>query len=219
MFDVNISQRFDMSELRMGEYRGVCVNRVLSADELRAYERCGDGVYERVEVLMGEDMAIDTTRAMQADLFVINLGESGCVRSAVEIGPDMITMSFTRRMYCFSRCDVMEAIRRNIFFEICTVGSLYGRGDKMVWMGNVRRLLRATGGRNVVISSGARGPTEMKSAWDFLRILSVFGVDGGSGRAILTNSERLLRSCSLRRNPVAIGCVVSRCSPIGSETR
>lgn len=208
-FDTNISLRypdFESNKLDELDYDGICINRLLSIDELDRYTRPitvlskNKRIYERIELKIGKKrMDIDVSRALKADLFVVNISDSSCLSSAIEMRPDMITFDYTKTFYHFDEEDIMEAIRRNVFFEIVIVGGLYGGENKVMWMGNVRRLLKVTRGRNVVVSSGATCSTELKDAQDALKILN--GIEGVE-KDVLINSSRLIRSCELRRNPV-----------------
>lgn len=213
-FDVNVSklcQGLDPLQQDISGYEGICLNTLLTPAELDEYERplstpgTTKKVYERVEIRFDNGCKkLDIGKALRFDLFVINLGSSCSLNSAVEMNPDMITFDYTDVTYWFNAGDIREAIKKDIFFEISLFGGLYGNCDKVMWMRNVRRLLKVTEGRNVVVSSGATCPTEARSPWDILKILNGFGIDGSIGRDILRNSIRLLRTCSLKRYPVVV---------------
>ncbi|UYI27052.1 ribonuclease P/MRP protein subunit RPP1 [Encephalitozoon cuniculi] len=211
-FDVNVSSRFPGSEIGIVEelgHDGICVNTVITPEMVEGYKRppldlWGDKkVYERVEVVRYRDGGggVDVREKLDPDLLAIRLERPEDFKEVVKVSPDVITFDYTKS-FLIGRDEVVEATKRNIFFEIPLVHGMYGCGDKSMWMRNARRLLEATGGVNVVVGSGAACSTEMRSRQDVIKILEGLGMSRDGGKRVLLNSARLVRSCDIRRGYV-----------------
>ncbi|AFM98819.1 RNase P/RNase MRP subunit p30-like protein [Encephalitozoon hellem ATCC 50504] len=211
-FDTNVSSRClgagMMNVLEQLGHDGMCVNTVVDLESVKKYRRPAvdewkdKNVYERVEIRYRGHGDWDGARRMIGpDVVAIRVEDMNDFKKAIEMCPDIVTFDYSKS-FCIRRDEAVEAMKRNIFFEIPLVCGLYGQRDKAVWMRNARRLLDVTEGVNVVVGSGATCLTEMRRRQDVIKILRGLGMSEDGGRKILLNSARLVRSCDVRRGYV-----------------
>lgn len=212
-FDVNVSSEcrgVGQDVLEELGVDGVCVSsmgglEVLGACRTPPAATWGDKkVYRRAEVGYGGELCDGAWRGEGVDLVAISVSCAQDLRKAIEACPDVVVLDGTKGSW-LRKQDVVEAVKRNVFFEVPLVYGLYGWRDKGVWMRNVRRVLAVTEGVNVVVGSGATCSTEMKSWRDVVRILDGLGVSRDMGRRVVMNSARLVRSCDARKGSFTWG--------------
>lgn len=209
-YDTNISSRYlkqDIQHLDESEYQGFCVNVAVKPGDLKShvYSVPALGIkkslYSRLEVEFddGSQVNYEQRSVMKSDLFVIKLGDTRGLDKLIKLHPDMITFNYTAKPLLLKHGLIRTAIKENIFFEIPLRESLYRDADGVMWMRNVRKLLDITRGRNTVVSSGATCFTEIKKPEDIIEMLKVFRISRKRAKAVLNNSERLLRGCAMKR--------------------
>jgi len=92
----------------------------------------------------------------------------------------------------------MGAVKRGARFEICYSQALDPSADarqRANFIGNVLSLLRATRGRGIVVSSGARSSIALRGPADVINLLAVWGLGpergtealGAGARAVVVN--------------------------------
>lgn len=95
----------------------------------------------------------------------------------------LISLDLTQRFaFHFRPKPCMAAVGRGVRFEVCYAQCLAAdaRG-RATFIGNVRELIRATGGRGIVLSSGAADAMGLRAPADVVNLMSVWGLAGDKG--------------------------------------
>lgn len=137
---------------------------------------------------------------------------SGGVEAA---SPLLISLDLAQRLpFHFRPRPCMAAVKRGARFEVCYARCLPGGSDnnshpnpppdqraRAAFLGNVAELVRATRGRGIVLTSGARDALGLRAPADVVNLLAVWGLGpergaeglAGLPRALLAN-ERIRRT-------------------------
>jgi len=157
--------------------------------------RVGCKQYSRITVVLDSATRLhDLTSASQVlsryDLFAVqptteNLFRQAC--SSLEV--DIIALDLSGRLpFKIKSGTVKQALERGCYFEISFGGALRDLGTRRYFISNVLGLVRATHGRNIVLSSGACSAMELRSPHDIANLCSLFGMDYASGKMTLSRS-------------------------------
>ncbi|RYP08697.1 hypothetical protein DL764_001717 [Monosporascus ibericus] len=102
----------------------------------------------------------------------------------------LISLDLAQRFpFHFRPKPCMAAVNRGLRFEVCYAQGLSsGSGDavndaraRAAFIGNVVELVRATRGRGIVISSGARGVLGLRAPADVVNLLALWGLGSEKG--------------------------------------
>lgn len=95
---------------------------------------------------------------------------------------------------------VQEAIKRGIMFEICYALGLKDMNARRVFISNACNLVKATKGRNIVISSGAKDLFDQRAPWDVVNLACVLGMNIDiAHNCIVTNAATALEHGKARK--------------------
>ncbi|CAK7235825.1 RNA-binding RNA processing protein rpp1 [Sporothrix curviconia] len=132
--------------------------------------------------------------------------------------PALISLDLTTYFpFYFKHRACMAAVRRGVHFEVCYGQALRAGGDaastagdsaksggaaraRALFIANLAGLVRATRGRGIVVSSGARAALDLRGPADVVNLLAVWGLApdrGTEGMAALPRS--IVANESLRR--------------------
>jgi hypothetical protein len=181
-YDMHISTEFPASGIEYidkTEYEGIC--------RAGGWINTKKKLLRRIELRYGEDVP----DAVAGEILAVRLEDGRNLKNLLGLSLDLIAFDFGAYLYFFDTEDIERAIRGNVYLEITFRQCLYSRKARTLWMGNVRRLLEVTGGRNVVLSTGAECPTELREPMDLVKALHVFGVSEAQGKLMLQNSREL----------------------------
>ena len=95
---------------------------------------------------------------------------------------------------------VQEAIKRGIMFEICYACALKDMNARRVFIANASNLVKATKGRNIIMSSGAKDFYEQRGPWDVINLACVLGMTiDNAHKTIVSNPEIALEHARARK--------------------
>ena len=84
-----------------------------------------------------------------------------------QLDVDLISLPLAERLpFRLSLPPIAAAIARGVHFEICYAPALRDSSARRNLISNAQQLLRLTRGRNVVLSSGAERPMELRGPHD-----------------------------------------------------
>uniref|UniRef100_M4BFI3 Uncharacterized protein n=1 Tax=Hyaloperonospora arabidopsidis (strain Emoy2) TaxID=559515 RepID=M4BFI3_HYAAE len=114
---------------------------------------------------------------------------------------DLITFDVTNRIpFQMKRPLIAAAIKRGIYFEITYVPCLGDSAGRRYFFSNASNLVRLTGGRNLVFSSGATRDILLRSPYDVINIGLLSGLKYDQARnAISTSCLAVLEHADRRR--------------------
>jgi ribonuclease P/MRP protein subunit RPP1 len=90
---------------------------------------------------------------------------------------DVISLKMHERLTMKVKLNlVQEAIKRGIMFEICYAHALRDLNSRRTFIANASSLVKATKGRNIIMSSGAKDLFEQRAPWDVINLACVLGL-------------------------------------------
>ncbi|POM59737.1 Ribonuclease P protein subunit p30 [Phytophthora palmivora] len=117
---------------------------------------------------------------------------------------DLITFDVTNRLpFQIKRPWIAAAIKRNIYFEITYTPCLGDTAGRRYFFSNASNLVRLTGGKNLVFSSGATRDILLRSPYDVINIGLLSGLKYGQALdAISTSCLAVLEHADMRRGVI-----------------
>mmetsp|Transcript_130287 Transcript_130287/g.353553 ORF Transcript_130287/g.353553 Transcript_130287/m.353553 type:complete len:274 (-) Transcript_130287:6-827(-) len=114
---------------------------------------------------------------------------------------DLISLRLDERLpFPLRRATVASFLSRGGFFEIEFAPALRDPGRRRQLIAGAEQLLHATRGKNIIITSGARDPMEMRSPHDLANFAAVLGLRGELAlRSVADAPRRALQRAALRR--------------------
>ncbi len=95
------------------------------------------------------------------------------------------------------------ALERGVMFEICYACCLRDETSRRMLFSNAAALARATRGKNIIISSGARTAFELRSPYDAINLSTLFGLPTGQAKVIFAFLQILPSFASCEADCVA----------------
>ena len=145
------------------------------------------------------------------DIIAVQPMNEGVFAQACEtLDVDMIAIDgYAGMPFPLRQATVERAVKRGVFFELTYAKALGDSTARRHFISNAIELVRATRGRNLVLSSGARRPMDLRSPNDIANLAMLFGLDGASARdSISVWPDAVLRRADLRRyHAGALRCV------------
>ncbi|RLN46970.1 hypothetical protein BBJ29_003263 [Phytophthora kernoviae] len=117
---------------------------------------------------------------------------------------DLITFDVTNRLpFPIKRPWIAAAIKRSIYFEITYTPCLGDTAGRRYFFLNASNLVRLTGGKNLVFSSGATRDILLRSPYDVVNIGLLSGLKYGQALdAISTSCQAVLEHADRRRGVI-----------------
>lgn len=115
---------------------------------------------------------------------------------------DLISLDLTERVpFRMSLPAVAAAIGRGVHFEICYAPALGDSATRRNIVANAQQLLRLTRGRNIILSSGALRPMDLRGPHDVANLgISLLGMSHDCAhKAVGSNLADVLKRAQLRR--------------------
>ncbi|KAL3147192.1 hypothetical protein ABBQ32_002693 [Trebouxia sp. C0010 RCD-2024] len=114
---------------------------------------------------------------------------------------DIIAFDLAKRLpFRFKPGPLQLALKRGLFFEICYAPALREETARRNLFANALALARATGGKGIIISSGARSAFELRGPYDVINMATLFGLSEQDAKAALTtNCEAVLAHAQSRQ--------------------
>ncbi|KAM9325020.1 ribonuclease P protein subunit p30 [Gastrophryne carolinensis] len=128
------------------------------------------------------------------------------------IDADLICINVTERNpFFFRRPSLNAAIGRGIFFELTYSSAIKDSTIRRYTISNAISLMQICKGKNIVISSGAERPLELRSAYDVATLGLLFGLSEGSAKAALSvNCRSVLLHAETRKTAFGITYTIKK---------
>lgn len=209
-YDVNLNSTYPITklfELEKNDVAGYCINKIIKPKELNGLSKSkmnyelNKGIYSRIEVDFSsiENISYDTKKHLLYDLFVIKINDTSNIDKIIKYSPDMVRFDLISVLHAFKHKLIRTLVKEKIFIEIVIKDGLSDE-NRELWMKNIRRLLAICKGKNVVFSSGASDPSELKTADEIYRLVKMFGIKHRRALEMLQNPEKLLHLCAIKRH-------------------
>lgn len=167
-----------------------------------------DGLIQlkRVTVDMTDESQIQTISANNAsltafDIVAVQPATEKLLLSAIQSTEiDLITFDVTKRLTYRIRTPVArQALDNGIMFEICIGDALTDPQTRKTAISNAKRIVEATKGKNIIITSGTAEPLLLRGPYDLINLANFFGLSTSDARKCLTNNPRELVFHALTR--------------------
>lgn len=97
---------------------------------------------------------------------------------------DIICIAVTEKQpFHFKRAPVNGAIDRGVFFEICYAAAIRDSIMRRYTISNAFMLMEICKGKNIIVSSGAEKPLELRGPYDIANLGLVFSLSEGDAKA------------------------------------
>jgi ribonuclease P/MRP protein subunit RPP1 len=176
-----------IKDVRIGKQSPTLLSRItITGENLSHFQ----GISIKNPILGSYDVVAGSPQTQQTFKFLC------CECAAI----DIITIDSEQRLpYVLNRSDIDTAIKRGIHFEITYSGAVRDASQRRYFVSNAMTLVRATRGRNIIISSGADSDHVLRSPHDALNLGVLAGLTFEQARACLsTNCENVLEHAKSR---------------------
>ena len=120
---------------------------------------------------------------------------------------DIISLDLGRRLPFRLKAKILApALDRGVMLEISYACCLRDETSRQLLFSNAAALARATRGKNIILSSGARSAFELRSPYDAMNLATLFGLPMRLAKVSFTIHAALSRLSSLT-------CPFYLCSP------
>ncbi|XP_035389498.1 ribonuclease P protein subunit p30 isoform X3 [Electrophorus electricus] len=132
---------------------------------------------------------------------------------------DIICIAVTEKQpfHC-KRSPVNGAIERGVSFEISYTAAIRDSTMKKYTIANAINLTEVCKGKNVILTSGAEVPIELRGPYDIANLGLVFGLSEGDAKAaVSTNCRAVVLHGETRATALGIIHTMKRMQPTGQE--
>ncbi|XP_076856324.1 ribonuclease P protein subunit p30 [Brachyhypopomus gauderio] len=132
---------------------------------------------------------------------------------------DIICIAATEKQpFHFKRSPLNGAIERGVSFEVSYTAAIRDSTMKKYTIANAINLTEVCKGKNVILTSGAEAPIELRGPYDIANLGLVFGLSDGDAKAALsTNCRSVVLHGETRGTAVGIIHTMKRPQPPSEE--
>lgn len=113
---------------------------------------------------------------------------------------DIISLDLTEKMPYFKHSTLNAAIQRGIYFEINYSPCIRSSDSRKNVISNCLSLIRASRGKNIIISSEMRQIMEIRGPYDVMNIAVLFGLNPSESRkCLIDNCKKVIRHADERK--------------------
>uniref|UniRef100_A0A8C7QE99 Ribonuclease P protein subunit p30 n=1 Tax=Oncorhynchus mykiss TaxID=8022 RepID=A0A8C7QE99_ONCMY len=111
--------------------------------------------------------------------------------ACMEFTIDIICVAATEKQpFFFKRSSVNGAIERGVFFEVRYTPAIRDSTMRRHTIANALNLMEACKGKNVIVTSGAEKPLELRGPYDIANLGLLFGLSEEDGKAAISTNCR-----------------------------
>lgn len=152
---------------------------------------------KRVTIKLTEDQQIQTLSANNPFLSAFDIvaaeptTEKLFLTAAQSTEIDLITLDATKKLnFRIKPQQARQAIDNGIMFEICFFDALRDSTARKSAISNARKIIEATKGQNVILSSGATDHMLLRGPYDLINLAHLFGLEASQARKALSQNPR-----------------------------
>uniref|UniRef100_A0A6B2LCT3 Uncharacterized protein n=1 Tax=Arcella intermedia TaxID=1963864 RepID=A0A6B2LCT3_9EUKA len=146
----------------------------------------------------------------QYDIIAVSASNETLLKKCIDNGDvDIISFDFSQKIsYPLRNKVISNAINKGIHFEIL-YSKVFGKKDaQALWLRNALHLVRISRGKNIILSSGAKDPLDLRGPYDVSNLSCMFGLEVSNAKHIVsTNCRSVLLHAEARK--VGRGAFVS----------
>nr|DBA15225.1 TPA: hypothetical protein GDO54_004468 [Pyxicephalus adspersus] len=111
--------------------------------------------------------------------------------ACTNVDVDLICINVTEKSsFFYRRPPINAAIERGIFFEVIYTPAIKDSTLRRYTISNTLNLMQTCKGKNIIISSGAERPFELRSPYDIATVGLLFGLSEEAAKAALSTNCR-----------------------------
>ncbi|KAJ7987732.1 hypothetical protein DPEC_G00329540 [Dallia pectoralis] len=125
-----------------------------------------------------------------------------------------------RQPFCFKISPVNGAIARGVFFEISYTPAIRDATTRRYTIANSISLMETCKGKNVIVTSGAERPIELRGPYDIANLGLLFGLSEQDGKAaISTNCRAVHLHGETRKTALGIIHTMKKVQPVSEGSK
>nr|XP_057925253.1 ribonuclease P protein subunit p30 [Doryrhamphus excisus] len=111
--------------------------------------------------------------------------------ACMQLDVDIITVSVTEKLpFLLKRAPVSGAVERGVAFEVSYAAAIRDATMRRYTIANAISMAETYKGKNVIVSSAAEKPLELRGPYDVINLSSLFGLSDGDARAAVSSTCR-----------------------------
>ncbi|KAI9337056.1 RNase P subunit p30-domain-containing protein [Zopfochytrium polystomum] len=172
----------------------------------------------RVTFVTDDVGIVNATYLTAYDLIAVQpVSEKSFQTACLHANADLISIDLAARVsFKFKRTTVGAAVARGVHFEICYSQAIADQAARRNIIANARELVKATNGKNIIISSGALSAMQVRGPYDVMNLAHLFGLNQDEARKCLSsNCRSVLYAAGTRRDTLR---GVAAMEPVSSLT-
>ncbi|XP_054455236.1 ribonuclease P protein subunit p30 [Anoplopoma fimbria] len=132
---------------------------------------------------------------------------------------DIICISVTEKLpFFFKRAPVNGAVERGVVFEVSYSAALRDSTRRRYTIANAVSLMESCKGKNVILSSAAEKPLELRGPYDITNLALLFGLsDGDAKEAVSSTCRSVVLHGETRKSAGGIISTMKTCSEASSQ--
>lgn len=149
--------------------------------------------FSRLTVILESNSNLQLSHLKYDIIAVEPTNEKAFVSSCGNGDVDLISLDFSSRLpFYIKSSSVSLAISKGIYFEICYSSAINDLNARKNLTVNSKNLIRATKGKNIIISSNAQNAMQLRGPCDLMNLFSIFGLNPDKGKAALSKNCKSL---------------------------
>ncbi|XP_043912862.1 ribonuclease P protein subunit p30 [Protopterus annectens] len=126
--------------------------------------------------------------------------------ACLNLDVDLICINVTEKQpFYFKRAAVNAAISRGIYFELVYTPAIRDSTMRRYTISNALALMQSCKGKNIIISSGAEKPLELRGPYDIANLGLLFGLsEAGAKAAVSTNCRAVILHGATRKTAFGV---------------
>ncbi|XP_061666619.1 ribonuclease P protein subunit p30 isoform X2 [Syngnathoides biaculeatus] len=139
--------------------------------------------------------------------------------ACTQLDVDIISVSVTEKLpFLFKRAPVNVALARGLAFEVSFASAIRDATLRRYTIANAVSLMEACKGKNVLLSSGAEKPLELRGPYDIINLCSLIGLsDSDAKRSVSCVCRSLLLHAETRKTASGVIFTQKTCSTSPSQ--
>lgn len=199
-YDLLLDEEFPpCSDLHLNGYDGFCFqsSSLELAARMSSLLSSSLPCYTRIDICYSNKLdQAAILRLRKYDLVCVTTCSSSSLLSIIKLGVDLIRIDLDSIQYL--KKSTAGMLKENGLFVEIVIRDMMGN-NHIKWMNALRRMLRLRFGPILVLSSGAKKHSDLRTVEDVIRMLMGFGLKERAAKRIVLNSERVLCAASLKR--------------------
>ncbi|XP_054622956.1 ribonuclease P protein subunit p30 [Dunckerocampus dactyliophorus] len=134
--------------------------------------------------------------------------------ACMQLDVDIISISVMEKLpFFFKRAPVSGAVERGVVFEVSYAAAIRDATMRRYTIANAVSLTETCKGKNVIVSSAAEKPLELRGPYDIINLSMLFGLsDGDAGKAVSSTCRSVLFHAETRKTASGVISTKKVCS-------